>query len=59
MYKGALARALSLYSSCSHSYGSSLTPPLILSALRPDSLVISRLASWIADISSEKNATGM
>ena len=59
MYRGAFDRFLSLYSSCSHSNGSSLEPPFILSAGRPDSLVMSRLVSCTADISRENTATGI
>ena len=59
MYSGAFARRLRVYSSCSHSKGSSFTPPRIFSPERPDSVVMRRLPSWSADISRENTATGM
>ena len=59
MYSGAFERAASLVSSCCQSHGSSLAPPFSLSAGRPDSVVISLITSWRADISRENTATGM
>ena len=59
MYRGALARRLSVSSSCTHSKGSSFTPPLIFSPERPLSVVMRRLPSWSALISRENTATGM
>ena len=59
MYRGALERDASLVSSCCQSHGSSLDPPLSFSAGSPDSVVIRRITSCNADISSENTATGI
>ena len=48
-----------LYESWSQSAWSSFTPPLILSAAKPDSVVMRRFTSSMADISREKMATGI